>query len=412
MVSLTSVLPAIAALLVSTASALALQSSMTVSSSLPPSALWKMVGDFCGIPLWHPWVHKCALSADGNQRTITLVTGATVVEVLESWESANHSYIYKTKSGPLPVLNYQTTVSVKPNDKGSTLTLTSTYEANGVRDDDAQKAVDRNIYRSLCFTSPVPCSSGQQAVLPPSIIQIPLSPLPFTLEGYLRRPPGSGPFPAVVLLPGCDMTVRLTDLTWGARMSSWGYVTLTLDSFTPRGMKDTCLRKAPGELAYDAYQGLNFLIQQRVIDPKRAFLVGFGQGGSLTLSALERGGIEKEARNKFRAAAAFYPACGGAEGILSVPALIFVGERDDWNTPEACRKMVDGKDDIGISRKKGEGAAIQLAVLPGAYSSFDMLVFQQPIEIAGHRVEFSQAATDQSSEALHAFIQSVIADPQ
>jgi dienelactone hydrolase len=402
MMRLTLVLPAI--FFVSTAFAAALESRMTVSSSLSQDALWKAVGDFCGIPFWHPWIQKCTLSADGKQRTITLVTGATAIEALEDWDSANRSYTYKTTSSPLPVVNYQTTVSVTPNDKGSSLTLTSTYESNGVPDDDAKKAVDRNIYRSLCFTSPVPCSGSQQSVLPADIIQIPLSPLPFTLEGYLRRPTGSGPFPAVVLLPGCDGSVRLTDLTWGARISSWGYLTLTLDSFTPRGMKESCLRKAPPELAYDAYQGLNFLIQQRIIDPKRAFLVGFGQGGLLTLSALERGGIEKEARNKFRAAAAFYPACRGADGILTVPALILVGEHDDWNPPEACRKMAKGEDDIGISRNKGKGAAVQLAVLPGAYSSFDMLVFQQPIEMAGHRVEFNQAATDQSSVALRAFM--------
>jgi hypothetical protein len=66
--------------------------------------------------------------------------------------------------------------------------------------------------------------------------------------------------------------------------------------------------------------------------------------------------------------------------------------------------MAKGEDDIGISRNKGKGAAIQLAVLPGAYSSFDMLVFQQPIELAGHRVEFNQAATDQSSVTLRAFM--------
>lgn len=405
-------LPAIAALLVSTVSAFALESKMTVSSSLSPDALWKTVGSFCEIPSWNPFVQKCVLSADGNQRTITLVSGPTIIEVLEKWDNADHSYTYKTKSGPLPVKNYQTTVRVMPNDKGSTLILTGTYEVSGVTDDDAKKAVDRSIYRSLCMTSPVPCSSSQQPVLPAKVIQISLSPLPFTLEGYLRRPTGSGPFPAAVLLPGCDRTVKLIDQTWAARISTWGYVTLTLDSFAARGMKDTCLRNASPELADDAYRGLNFLIRQAGVDSKRIALVGFGQGGSLTLSALERGGIEQEARNKFRAAAAFYPACGSADGNLTIPALILVGERDDWTPAEACRKMAEGTNDIGISRKKGEGAPIQVAVLPDAYNSFDLLVFQTPIEVAGHRLEFNQAATDQSSAALRAFIQARIGDRQ
>jgi hypothetical protein len=43
-----SALAAIAALAVSVASALALDSTMTVSSSLSPNALWKKISDFCG----------------------------------------------------------------------------------------------------------------------------------------------------------------------------------------------------------------------------------------------------------------------------------------------------------------------------------------------------------------------------
>jgi Polyketide cyclase / dehydrase and lipid transport len=109
-------LPAIAALLVSTASATALESKMTVSSSLSPDALWRTVGSFCEIPSWNPFVQKCVLSVDSNQRTITLVGGPTVIEVLEKWDNADHSYTYKTKSGPLPVENYQTIVRVMPND--------------------------------------------------------------------------------------------------------------------------------------------------------------------------------------------------------------------------------------------------------------------------------------------------------
>src|ERR1700727_1621374 len=83
MMRLTLVLPAI--FFVSTAFAAALESRMTVSSSLSQDALWKAVGDFCGIPFWHPWIQKCTLSADGKQRTITFVTGATAVEALEDW---------------------------------------------------------------------------------------------------------------------------------------------------------------------------------------------------------------------------------------------------------------------------------------------------------------------------------------
>jgi hypothetical protein len=66
-----SAIAAMAALIVSTASALALESSMTVPSPLSPDALWKKVGDFCGMTAWNPAVEKCVLSADGKQRTLS-----------------------------------------------------------------------------------------------------------------------------------------------------------------------------------------------------------------------------------------------------------------------------------------------------------------------------------------------------
>jgi hypothetical protein len=44
---------AMAALIVSTSSTLALESSMTVPSPLSPDALWKKVGDFCGMSSWN-----------------------------------------------------------------------------------------------------------------------------------------------------------------------------------------------------------------------------------------------------------------------------------------------------------------------------------------------------------------------
>jgi hypothetical protein len=61
-----------AVLLASTGMAFALDSSVTMTSSMSPDALWKKIGDFCGIGDWHPAVEKCVLSSDGKQRTLSL----------------------------------------------------------------------------------------------------------------------------------------------------------------------------------------------------------------------------------------------------------------------------------------------------------------------------------------------------
>jgi dienelactone hydrolase len=231
---------------------------------------------------------------------------------------------------------------------------------------------------------------------------------PQPLQGYLRQTNNNGPSPAVVLLHSCNGNWLRLDERWGKRIGSWGYVTLTVDSFGPRGLKDTCNNGAPVDLAFDAYRALNFLVRQPFVDPARVAVLGFSQGGWLALTSVEHGSMEQTSQNKFRAAIAFYPRCLGFKGDMTVSTLILIGELDDWTPANECRNMVDGRDDWGISRRKSEGAPIRLIVYPGAYHAFDAPGLQTPIQFLGHRLEFNQAATDQSIEAVHEFLDATI----
>ena len=230
------------------------------------------------------------------------------------------------------------------------------------------------------------------------------------MQGYLRRPTGVGPFPAVVLLHGCAGYPEPLDQDWGVNVASWGYVTLTIDSFGPRGIKNACSGTLPADVVLDAYRGLNFLVRQPFVDPKRIFVVGFSQGGWITLSSVERGAIEQRSENKFRAAAAFYPPCNLIRGPVTVPTLIMIGESDDWTPADACRKLVEGQSDWGISRKKSEGASILLNVYPGAYHSYDLASLRTPIQYFGHHLAFNKPATDHSTNALREFLLSKVGD--
>ena len=123
------------------------------------------------------------------------------------------------------------------------------------------------------------------------------------MQGYLTRPKGAGPFPAVVLLPTC---LGLPEgRAWRRRggSSSWGYVALFVDDFATRGLKDTCAstsRKAsPTPLAQSLSSG------QPLVDKTRVAAVGFSQGGDTALKIAASPG------------AAGAPAFGRGGGLLS-----------------------------------------------------------------------------------------------
>jgi Polyketide cyclase / dehydrase and lipid transport len=145
--TLVSITAAGAALFMSGLAAHALESSAKASSKLSADALWAKIGDFCGISKWHPAIEKCALSADGKTRTLSLKGGGTVVEALVGMNAAGRSYTYAIVSAPLPVANYTSTISVSADGAGAVVTWAGKYDAKGASDADAQKII-QGIYES------------------------------------------------------------------------------------------------------------------------------------------------------------------------------------------------------------------------------------------------------------------------
>ena len=130
------------ALLLTGLTAQALESSARAASKLSADALWAKIGDFCGISKWHPAVEKCELSADGKTRTLSLKGGGTIVETLVKMDAAGRSYTYSILSGPLPVANYTSTISVAADGAGSMVTWVGKYDAKGASDADSKQAID------------------------------------------------------------------------------------------------------------------------------------------------------------------------------------------------------------------------------------------------------------------------------
>jgi Polyketide cyclase / dehydrase and lipid transport len=132
-----------AALMASTALAHAVDISKTASSTAAPDAVWARIGDFCGIAKWHPAVEKCEMAdKDGaTWRTLSLKGGGTIIEKQLARDDAAMSYSYAITESPLPVANYQSTISVMKNGDGSMLMWVGKFDAKGASDEEAAKVM-------------------------------------------------------------------------------------------------------------------------------------------------------------------------------------------------------------------------------------------------------------------------------
>jgi len=220
------------------------------------------------------------------------------------------------------------------------------------------------------------------------------------LLGYLSRPQGDGPFPAIVVMHGCGGIRPNTKTYWPQRLTSWGYVVLVVDSFTTRNIDNTCERYLPDRV-FDAYGALDFLSTFTFVDARHVGLMGFSAGGIATLEATKTEGNEQFMDRKFAAAVAYYPVCAPHEGDATVPTLILNGELDDWSPAERCRQRA--------SHMGGKGPPIELDIYPGAYRDFDAPDVATARTVFGHREEYNARAAEQSIESVHTFLQKNLA---
>jgi len=203
------------------------------------------------------------------------------------------------------------------------------------------------------------------------------------LDGYLFRPNGTGPFPAIVGLHGCSgMFVRGTSAlwptyqAWGPELARYGFMFLLVDSFGPRRHGEMCsidgfdldiYRRRPR----DAYGALAYLQAQPFVRRDRIGLAGWSQGGGATLYAIGRQSPLRPSNPMpadFRAAVAFYPgACNEERQTTSwstaTPLLVLMGAEDVWTPMAPCQQLLNGA--------AGRGNAVETVVYPGAYHGFD-----------------------------------------
>jgi hypothetical protein len=124
---------------------------VSITTRIPVSVdkLWKLIGEFNGLPGWHPGVEKSELEQEGKVRRLSLVGGGTIVERLERIDENAHIYRYSIVESPLPVVDYVAELHVRQNAEGGGCTVewSSEFNPRGMTAKDATEVV-QGIYQT------------------------------------------------------------------------------------------------------------------------------------------------------------------------------------------------------------------------------------------------------------------------
>jgi len=246
------------------------------------------------------------------------------------------------------------------------------------------------------------------------------------IAGYVFRPAGTGPFPAVVGMHGCsgltrDDGMRLSFRVWAELLAANGYVVLMLDSFRPRGFLGECdprNARISRDLVRprDAYGGLLWLQGRSWVKPDRIALIGWSHGGGSALYALGGGSPVDAAdlpRGGFAAAVLFYPspcnqASHGSRYRPAVPLLVLLGANDMSVPSSPCESLVD--------RIRANGGRAEAVTYQQARHGFDMTAAEpaegedRPARGTAPRAAIHQPSRADAQARVLAFLARTLAD--
>lgn len=191
----------------------------------------------------------------------------------------------------------------------------------------------------------------------------------------------AGARPVIVALHGCGGLYRRDGVTLDSRYTEYatrfngeGVHVLLPDSFGSRGSGSICtLRAGERRITVETRRGdvlaaLAWLRQRPDVDPKRIVLLGWSNGASTLLAALNG---TRSTYAEVAGAVAFYPGCAAMlkqPYTAAAPLLMLLGAADDWTPPEPCERL------MARARQAQPTQDLVLRIYPDSAHGFDRLV--------------------------------------
>lgn len=232
------------------------------------------------------------------------------------------------------------------------------------------------------------------------------------------KPPGNGPFPAVVLSHTCGGLRVSETKPWVEAGLKRGYVVLVIDSM--RGVKNNCFPPAPINNATrmrDMLDALEHLRKMPMVQPTKIGAIGFSQGSMINALLASKSAVEAVQPNaqRFAATVGLYGACQWPKGTYknnpnrslsyvmqdTDQPLLYLIAQDDLETPAStCENL--------LPALKEKGAPVEWHIYPGATHCWDCSALNgfTKTDFKGDRIiyRFDQAATDDSIQRAYDFL--------
>ena len=229
-------------------------------------------------------------------------------------------------------------------------------------------------------------------------------------NAYLSLPEGSEPFPVIALSHGAG-GLKGTLYVWAKKFTAWGFATIVLDHYAPRGFGSYNRMGTQDSFEYrrdDLISILKIIKNDQRFDDEKVTLAGWSRGAGFVMHGISDPDVRKEAEfdAPIKSAILYYPQSTtifrNFEGKIDIPTIFITGDKDYiwWTPTHGWKNKLD-------EYRSSEHPFI-LKVYKGVYHAFDNEVFYskrcRTLGEGKHCMLYDEEAHKQSTEDIKAFL--------